>query len=225
VDEEGALALATRDGVFFYTIQEGRTVAASVGGEKQAVIALGGGYLLILSEEEGQKGASFNRAPFASFGSMRQVVVQVVHVERKIVACSMSLPAPVRVAAASGSARGAACGAAASLVTLYAVDGSGTVHRISEKPIQGQVEALCDAKLFPQALRLCERALGDQPDQRDQRDLSARWVLNSTDRPADRPPERPTDRPTGRPIDLRLHAQTQPSLTLTRATRLVPSPG
>ena len=172
MDDRGALAIVTRDGVFYYTIQEGRTIAASVkGGENQAAVALGDGYLLILSEEGQDASASAfhqqhqrTRAPFASFGITRRTIVQIVHVERKIVAFSMSLPGPVRVTAAAAltpSQTRPSTSSSSSMVTLYAVDGSGAVHRISERPFRGQVDALCDAKLFPQALRLCERA-GDR---------------------------------------------------------------
>ncbi len=167
MDDRGALAVVTRDGVFYHTIQEGRTIAASVkSGENQAAVALGDGYLLILSEEgqDASSSSSFHqqhqrtRAPFASFGITRRAILQIVHVERKIVACSMSLPAPVRVTTAAAQTP---TPTSSSMVTLYAVDGSGAVHRISERRLRGQVDALCDAKLFPQALRLCERA-GDR---------------------------------------------------------------
>lgn len=154
VDERGALALATRDGIFYYTIQEGRTVAASVhGGEKHAVVALGDGYLLILSDSDEDRQQHRQRGP------VRQVSLRIVHVDRKIVASSMSLPGPIRVATVRPAVeKDTTWSLLAPMTTLYALDGTGSMHRIVEKPLRSQIDTLCDAKLFLQALRLCERA-------------------------------------------------------------------
>ena len=155
-DEHGVLSLVTRDGIFCYSMGEGRTGATPLqGGEKQAAFAVADGYLVIIGGEWDQTG------PRAAepIGTTRPVRFQVVDLGRKIVACSTSLPGPIRVAHARSSRGPLASSESPSGLALhmYVFDGAGRVHRMSELPFETQVEELCKAKMFPQALNLCER--------------------------------------------------------------------
>jgi hypothetical protein len=160
-DDRGALAIATRDGLFYYTMHEGRTVAISAkGGDNKVLIAAGDEYMVLIADED--PGVDRRQVTMPPVQAMRRVTVQILQVGQKIVAYSTSLPGPVRIITAANSSY---CDSQRSYLTstsgqvaLYALDGAGSMLRLSEKPFCIQIDELCRSKLYSQALRLCERA-------------------------------------------------------------------
>lgn len=157
-DEHGVLSLVTRDGIFCYRMEEGRTVAISLqGGEKQAAFATGDGYLVIVGDEGGQTG---QRAAVVPIGPMRRVRFQVLDLGRKILGLSTTLshgPILVTHVRSSTGPRPSSGSQSGRALHLYVFDGTGKVHRMSEVPFQTQVAELCNAKMFTQALGSCEK--------------------------------------------------------------------
>ena len=138
VTRNGELAICDDDGVFFYTIKDGRTVAASIKGEKKLMKSCG--YITAIVSPSHQEDAPFDELKFA-------------HIERKVLAGSLSLLSPVSVLYSDATPSGC--------LRIFAMDGRGSVYYIIEKSIEKQVNELCDNRLFPQALHLCSRAPGD----------------------------------------------------------------
>ncbi|KAI8107264.1 hypothetical protein M9434_001907 [Picochlorum sp. BPE23] len=126
VNQMGELVMCNTDGIFFYDIHDGRTVAASIKGEKEKMVCFGEYVLVCFSEES---------------------MVKMLHVQRKIVACSMQLDAPVRVLFRQ-NIDDREC--------LILMDGNEQMHRVLERSPESQIDALCNSRCFTQALRMCE---------------------------------------------------------------------
>jgi hypothetical protein len=156
-DEHGVLSLVTRDGIFCYSMVDGRTVAISLqGGEKQAAFAMADGYLVIVGDE-GVRAGQRARGPI---GPMRQVRFQVLDLERRIMASSTALShGPVRVARVRSSMGPlhSSDSPVGPMLHFYVFDGTGRVHRVSEVSFDTQIEELCTANMFLQALGSCEK--------------------------------------------------------------------
>jgi hypothetical protein len=148
VDEKGDLVLASGEGIFSCTLEEGRTIAASIkGGEKQSVFAVGGGYILLASAHKVGGSHEENRIS----GPLRPSKIQIVHLERKILGFTMLMESPVVVVHWNkGSTR-------SSGQILYVLDGNGSLHQLRENSLESHIQKLCSSKLFPQALQLCEQ--------------------------------------------------------------------
>jgi vacuolar protein sorting-associated protein 11 len=155
VNQRGELAVCSDDGIFYYTIEDGRTVAVSMKGEKRAMEACGE-YMAIISPVEGSPDGE---------------CITLVHVEQKIVASRMTLAAPVKILHFKQC----------DTIVVYVLDGTGTLHILSEVSVRKQVDELCRHNLFQQALAMCPRAL-----ERDQEDLRARVNLEYGDYSFDR---------------------------------------
>ena len=148
VNEYGELAVCGHDGIFYYTVEDGRTVAVSMKGEKRIMMPCGD-YMAIVSPLDGSSEC-----------------MKLVHVRQKIVACSMTATAPLRILHFNQEEN----------LVVYVLDGTGTLHVLSEKSIGKQVDELCTQNLFQQALGMCDRALKE-----DQGELRARVNLRYGD--------------------------------------------
>lgn len=141
VNQQGELAVCSDDGIFYYTIEEGRTVAVSMKGEKRAMEACGD-YMAIVSPVEGSREC-----------------IKLVHVDQKIVSARLTLAAPVKILHFKQT----------ETIVIYLLDGAGALHILSEKSVRKQVDELCGHNLFQQALGMCHRALEmDQEELRAQ---------------------------------------------------------
>jgi len=153
VTRRGELAVCSEDGIFYYTMEEGRTVAVSMKGEKRVMESCGD-YMAIVSPVGG--GCE---------------CVKMVHMQQKIVACSMTVEAPAKILH---------CKQGENLM-VYVLDGAGVLHILSEKSVSKQVDELCSHNLFQQALAMCDRAFEE-----DQEELRARVNVRYGDYSFDR---------------------------------------
>ena len=141
VTQNGELAICDDDGVFFYTIKDGRTVAASIKGEKKLMKSCG--HIIAIVSPSNQEEASFDE-------------LKLAHIERKILAGSLTLLSPISLLYSDATLSGC--------LRIFAMDGRGSLYCIVERSIEKQVNELCDSRLFPQALSLCSRAPEDARD-------------------------------------------------------------
>lgn len=149
INDLGELALCGNDGIFFYTIQDGRTVAVSLKGTKRMVAPCGNYMAIVTPAEDSSEGEH----------------LQLVQVQQKIVAWNVVLDAPINILHIKFE------NSMGNLV-VYVLDGAGILRVVSEKSVNLQVEELCKDHLFTQALAMCERGPKDE-----QEDLRARVNL------------------------------------------------
>ena len=131
VTEKGELVICGRDGLFYYTIDDGRTVAASMAGDKKMIQATGQYVVLISSGEP----------------TSENEVIKILDVPKKLVVGNFST-GRTGYSILSAKLEGHA--------DILVRDNGNKVIVLKEKSLRERIQALCKSRAFNLALKTCE---------------------------------------------------------------------
>lgn len=130
VDGDGALIIGANDGIFYLTVDDGRTVAASFRGKKKALWSAGR-YVVIQLEDEETAG---------------KCAMKVIEISKKLIVASVEVGESATVLTFQHDER----------TQIRVIDGETCCHVLREKSLDERVDALCRNKAFQLALNLCD---------------------------------------------------------------------
>lgn len=131
VTQKGELVICGRDGLFYYTIDEGRTVAASMGGDKKMIQATGQYVVLVSSDEP----------------TRENEVIKILDVPKKLVVGNFSM---------GGTGYSIMSARLEGHADILVRDYGNKVIVFREKTLRERIQALCKSRAFTLALKTCE---------------------------------------------------------------------
>ena len=130
VSSKGELVICSSDGIFYYTVGDGRTVAAHLKGEKKGILCAEQYVVALIEGEETGMG-----------------MIKILDVPKKLIVGNLSIRFPgILLTHHLVDGR----------VHVMAMEGSGRSICLKEKSMEEQIDTLCGSRAFHIALKLCE---------------------------------------------------------------------